>query len=444
LDSKHLIEAFANLAKEKGINRSEVGEIIVKVFDTIIKKQYGEVDNFDVIVNPDKGEIEIYQELTVVADEDLDDEAAEIPVSEAAKLPDVDDPEVGEIVVKVIDPNIFGRRMISAAKQVLGQKIREVERNQVFEEYQTRVGEIVMGNIHQIRRNDAVYVNIDKTELKMPRSEQIPTEHYYRGDTIKAIIKEVKMTTRGPEIIITRADDSFLRRLFELEVPEIFDNIVEIRSIARVPGKRSKIIVESNDKRIDAVGACVGIKGSRIKAIVKELSGENIDIINYSSESELLISRALSPAKPLFLEIDEERRTVLAVFDDEEIATAIGSSGININLAGRVTGYEIDAIRQSEYNRFEGDDIYIEDIQGISSAQIHALSDADIETAADFLNADPGDLLEIKGIGEKTFEKIEKLITDAVEQKRSQDAELDIDHNSDDEADDASSEDVVE
>ncbi len=433
MDTKSLIEAFATLAKEKGINRSEVGEIIVKVFDTIIKKQYGEVDNFDVIVNPDKGEIEIYQELTVVADEELDDEFVEITLTEAATLPDVENPEIGEIVVKVIDPEIFGRRMISAAKQVLGQKIREVERNQVFEEYQNRVGEIIMGNIHQIRRNDAVYVNIDKTELKMPRPEQIPTEHYYRGDTIKAIIKEVRMTTRGPEIIITRADDSFLRRLFELEVPEIFDSIVEIRSIARVPGKRSKIIVESNDKRIDAVGACVGIKGSRIKAIVKELSGENIDIINYSSESELLISRALSPAKPLFLEIDEERRTVLAVFDDDEIATAIGSSGININLAGRVTGYEIDAIRQSEYNRFEGDDIYIEDIKGISSAQIHALSDADIETAADFLNADAGDLLDIKGIGEKTFEKIEKLISDAVEEKRSSDAELDIDHNSEDE-----------
>ncbi len=432
MDTKSLIEAFATLAKEKGINRSEVGEIIVKVFDTIIKKQYGEVDNFDVIVNPDKGEIEIYQELTVVADEEVDDEFVEITLTEAATLPDVENPEIGEIVVKIIDPEIFGRRMISAAKQVLGQKIREVERNQVFEEYQNRVGEIIMGNIHQIRRNDAVYVNIDKTELKMPRPEQIPTEHYYRGDTIKAIIKEVRMTTRGPEIIITRADDSFLRRLFELEVPEIFDSIVEIRSIARVPGKRSKIIVESNDKRIDAVGACVGIKGSRIKAIVKELSGENIDIINYSSESELLISRALSPAKPLFLEIDEERRTVLAVFDDDEIATAIGSSGININLAGRVTGYEIDAIRQSEYNRFEGDDIYIEDIKGISSAQIHALSDADIETAADFLNADAGDLLDIKGIGEKTFEKIEKLISDAVEEKRSSDAELDIDHNSED------------
>ncbi len=433
MDTKSLIEAFATLAKEKGINRSEVGEIIVKVFDTIIKKQYGEVDNFDVIVNPDKGEIEIYQELTVVADEELDDEFVEITLTEAATLPDVENPEIGEIVVKVIDPEIFGRRMISAAKQVLGQKIREVERNQVFEEYQNRVGEIIMGNIHQIRRNDAVYVNIDKTELKMPRPEQIPTEHYYRGDTIKAIIKEVRMTTRGPEIIITRADDSFLRRLFELEVPEIFDSIVEIRSIARVPGKRSKIIVESNDKRIDAVGACVGIKGSRIKAIVKELSGENIDIINYSTESELLISRALSPAKPLFLEIDEDQRTVLAVFNDDEIATAIGSSGININLAGRVTGYEIDAIRQSEYNRFEGDDIYIEDIKGISSAQIHALSDADIETAADFLNADAGDLLDIKGIGEKTFEKIEKLISDAVEEKRSSDAELDIDHNSEDE-----------
>ncbi|MDX9778236.1 MAG: transcription termination factor NusA [bacterium] len=441
MDSKNLIDAFASLAKEKGIPRSEVGEIIRKVFDTIIKKKYGEVDNFDVIVNPDKGEIEIYQELTVVADEDLDDDVVEIPLSEAKKLPDVEDPEIGEVVVKVIDPQVFGRRMISAAKQVLGQKIREVERDQVMEEYQNRIGEIVVGNIHQIRRNDAVYVNMDKTELKMPKNEQIPTEHYYRGDTIKAIIKEVRKTTRGPEIIITRADDSFLRRLFELEVPEIFDGIVEIRSIARFPGKRSKIIVESNDKRIDAVGACVGIKGSRIKAIVKELSGENIDIINFSQESELLISRALSPAKPLFLEIDEERRTVLAVFNDDEIATAIGSSGININLAGRVTGYEIDAIRQSEYNRFEGDDIYIEDIEGISSAQIHALADADIETAADFLNADPGALLQIMGIGEKTFEKIEKLVTEAVEKKRSHDQELDIDHNPEDSAEAGSPED---
>ena len=433
MDSKNLIEAFAQLAKEKGINRSEVGEIIVKVFDTIIKKQYGDVDNFDVIVNADKGEIEIYQELTVVKDKELDDEIVEIPISDARLLPDVEDPEIGEVVVKIINPAIFGRRMISAAKQVLGQQIREVERNQVFEEYQNRVGEIVIGNIHQIRRNDAVFVNIDKTELKMLREEQIPTEHYYRGDTIKAIIKEVRRTSRGPEIIISRADDSFLRRLFELEVPEIFDGIVEIRSIAREPGRRSKIIVESNDKRIDAVGACVGIKGSRIKAIVKELNGENIDIINFSTESELLISRALSPVKPLYLEIDEERRTVTAVFDDNEIATAIGSGGINIKLSGQVTGYEIDAIRQSEYNRIEGDDIFIEDIKGITSAQIHALSDADIETAADFLNAETGYLLGIKGIGEKTFEKIEQLIDEAVEKKRSSDKELDIDHNTDDE-----------
>lgn len=418
MDNKNLIEAFAQLAKEKGIDRSEIGEIIVKVFDTIIHKKYGEVDNFDVIVNTEKGEIEIYQEMVVVEDEELDDEVVEISLTEAAQLPDVENPEVGEVVVKVIDPAIFGRRMISAAKQVLGQKIREVERNQVFEEYKNRIGEIIMGNVHQIRRNDAVYVNIDKTELKMPKQEQIPTERYHRGETIKSIVKEVLMTSRGPEIVISRADDSFLYRLFELEVPEIFDNIVEIRSIARVPGKRSKIIVESNDKRIDAVGACVGIKGSRIKAIVKELNGENIDIINHSSESELLISRALSPAKPIFLEIDEEHRTALAVFDDNEIATAIGSSGININLAGRVTGYEIDAIRHSEYNRLEGDNIYLDDVEGISASQLSTLSDADIETAADFLNADPGELLELKGIGEKTFEKLEELVMDALNKRR--------------------------
>jgi N utilization substance protein A len=432
LNHKELIDAFSQLAKDKGIARTEVAGIIESVFESIIRKKYGEVDNFDIIVNTEKGEIEIYQELEVVADEDLDDEVREISVTEAKKLPDVDDNvEPGEVIVQVIDPEIFGRRAISAAKQVLSQKIRELERNQIFEEYNNRIGEIIVGSIHQIRRGESLFVNIDKTELKMPRREQIETERYRRGDTIKAIIKEVNLTPKGPEIIISRADESFLRRLFELEVPEIFDGIVEIKAISRVPGRRSKIIVESNDKRIDAVGACVGIKGSRIKTIVSELGGENVDIINYSHESEVLISRALSPAKPLFIEIDEDRRTALAVFDDSEIATAIGTGGININLTSQVTGYDIDAIRRSEYNRLEGDDIFIEDLDGITKAQVVALQEAGIETIADFLNAETASLLEIKGIGEKTFEKIETIIQQALQSKRDKQDELDLDENPD-------------
>jgi N utilization substance protein A len=429
LNHKELIDAFAQLAKEKGIARTEVADIIESVFESIIRKKYGDVDNFDIIVNTDKGEIEIYQELEVVADEDLDDEVREISLTEARKRQDVDDVEPGDVIVQVIDPDIFGRRAISAAKQVLSQKIRELERNQIYEEYTNRIGEIIVGSIHQIRRGESLFVNIDKTELKMPRREQIETERYRRGDTIKAIIKEVNMTPKGPEIIISRADESFLRRLFELEVPEIFDGIVEIKAIARVPGRRSKIIVESNDKRIDAVGACVGIKGSRIKTIVNELAGENVDIISYSHESEVLISRALSPAKPLFIEIDEDRRTALAVFDDNEIATAIGTGGININLTSQVTGYDIDAIRRSEYNRLEGDDIFIEDLEGITKTQVNALQEAGIETVADFLNTETANLLEIKGIGEKTFEKIETIVQDALQSKRDKQDELDLDDN---------------
>ncbi|BFN37200.1 transcription termination factor NusA [Fidelibacter multiformis] len=429
MNHKELIDAFAQLAKEKGIARTEVAEIIESVFESIIRKKYGDVDNFDIIVNTDKGEIEIYQELEVVADEDLDDEVREISLTEASKRQDVDDVEPGDVIVQVIDPDIFGRRAISAAKQVLSQKIRELERNQIYEEYTNRIGEIIVGSIHQIRRGESLFVNIDKTELKMPRREQIETERYRRGDTIKAIIKEVNMTPKGPEIIISRADESFLRRLFELEVPEIFDGIVEIKAIARVPGRRSKIIVESNDKRIDAVGACVGIKGSRIKTIVNELAGENVDIISYSHESEVLISRALSPAKPLFIEIDEDRRTALAVFDDNEIATAIGTGGININLTSQVTGYDIDAIRRSEYNRLEGDDIFIEDLEGITKTQVNALQEAGIETVADFLNTETANLLEIKGIGEKTFEKIETIVQDALQSKRDKQDELDLDDN---------------
>lgn len=432
MDQRELIEAISHLAREKGIERAEVADIIESVFDSVIKKKYGEADNFDIIVNTNKGEVEIYQEMEVVEDEELDDDVNQICLTDARLLPDMESVEVGDVVVRVIDPNIFGRRAVTSAKQVLNQKIREIERNQIFEEYKNRIGEIVVGTIHQIRRNDAIYVNIEKTELKMPRGEQIEVERYRRGDNIKAIIKDVHISPKGPEIIISRSDDSFLRRLFELEVPEIFDGIVEIKAVARVAGKRSKIIVESNDRRIDAVGACVGLKGSRIKTIVNELGGENVDIINFSKESEVLISRALSPAKPLFIEIDEDRRLALAVFDDSDIATAIGTGGININLTSTVTGYEIDAIRRSEYNRLEGDDIFIEDIEEISPKYIKALHNAGIETVAEFLNADPEQILNIKGIGEKTFERIEEIIQDALDHRRNEETELDIDEQNDD------------
>ncbi|MEA1986693.1 MAG: transcription termination factor NusA [Candidatus Marinimicrobia bacterium] len=432
MDQKQLIEAFTLLAREKNMPRAEVGSIIESVIESLIKRKFGDVDNFDIIVNTKMGEIEIYQELEVVSDEDMDDEVSQISLTEAEKMPDTEDVEIGELVVKIISPDIFGRRSISAAKQILNQRIIEIEREQIFNEYKKRIGEIVVGNIHQARRNGAVFINNDKIELKMPRGEQIPTERYRRGYTIKAVIKDVLIGKRGPEIIISRSDELFLRRLFELEVPEIYDGIVDIKTIARIPGKRCKIVVTTNDKRIDPVGACVGIKGSRIKTIVNEIGGENIDIINHSVESELLISRALSPAKPLFIEIDEERKYALAVFEDDEIATAIGIGGVNINLTSRVTGYEIDAIRQSEYNHLEGDDIFIEDIDGITEKQAKAFQNAEIETVADFLNAETEELLKVDGIGEKTFEKIELIIQNTLEEKRIKEKEEELDLDKDD------------
>jgi N utilization substance protein A len=254
----------------------------------------------------------------------------------------------------------------------------------------------------------------------MPREEQIPNERYRRGENIKAIIKEAIMGPSGPEIIVSRADKSFLVKLFENEVPEIYDKTIEIKKVARHAGDRSKVIVESNDRRIDAVGACVGIKGSRIQAIVRELNNEKIDIINYSSEPEILITRALSPAKPLELEIDEEKKTALAIFADDEISVAIGKMGQNIRLASEVTGYTIDAIKKSDYELTESETLYLEDIEGITEHNWKLLYSYGIETAEEFLDTPREELLSIKGLGEKTLDKLEPIIIEAQEKRKAE------------------------
>ncbi|RKY53917.1 MAG: transcription termination factor NusA, partial [Candidatus Neomarinimicrobiota bacterium] len=326
--NREIIEAFSQIAREKNVDRNELGEIIERVFTTLIEKKYGDTSNFDVIVNMDKGEIEIYYQKTVV--EKVTEPLHEISLEEARKVePDL---EIGDPYVEIINPASFGRRLISQAKQILNQDILHVEKKAIYEEYSKKIGQIIIGDVHQIRR-DAIFINIGKAELKMPRSEQIPGERYRRGESLKSIIKDAIDGPTGPEIIVSRADPAFLIKLFENEVPEIYDKTIEIKKVARHAGDRSKVIVESNDRRIDAVGACVGIKGSRIQAIVRELNNEKIDIINNSVEPEILITRALSPAKPYMLEIDEEKKSTLAIFDDEEIPVAIGKMGQNIRLA---------------------------------------------------------------------------------------------------------------
>ena len=412
--NKDIIEAFSMVAKEKSIDRTNLSTIIEDIFMTLIHKKYGEErENFSVIVNMEKGEIEIYQEMKVV--KNVIDSVEEININEARK--DYDDLEIGDEFVKVLNPDSFGRRLINTAKQHMVQKIRDIERQSVYDEFASKIGEIGVGNIHQIQRDQIFIQASGGAEFIMPKSEQLPNDRFRRGDNIRGIIKNVEISSRGPEIIISRSDDLFLKRLFEKEIPEIEDEIIEVKSVKRTPGDRSKIVVYSSDRRVDAVGACVGMKGSRIQSIVRELNGEKIDIINWSDKPEILISRALAPAKPINLYIDEERPYVVAVFEDDELPIAIGRNGQNIKLASSVTNYTIDAVKKSEYEGVEDITVYLDEIDGISSAQIETLSKSEIYTAEDFLSIDKNDILLLKGFGSKTVDKITILVQNAVADK---------------------------
>ncbi len=377
---------------------------------TLIRKKYGEErENFSVIVNMERGEIEIYQELEVV--EHVTDPVTEISLEEAQKTES--DIELGDPFIIVIDPTEFGRRLINTAKQYLNQKIRDIEKESVFEEYQSKVGEIAVGTVHQIQREN-VFVNIDKTELLLPKSEQMVNDHFKRGQTVRGIIKSVEWKTKGPEIILSRASNDFLKRLFEMEIPEIEDEIIEIKSVSRVPGDRSKVVVFSADKRIDAVGACVGMRGSRIQAIVRELNGEKIDIINYSDQPEVLITRALSPAKPINLFIDENRPYCVAVFEDEELPIAIGKNGQNIKLASDVTGYSIDAVKKSEYEGMRQNTVYLDELDILTKDHIETLMKNEIYTGDDFLDADRGVLLKLDGFDADMI----RMVANAIQEKQ--------------------------
>ena len=405
-NNQSIIEAFSVIAREKNIDRTNLGTIIEDLFMTLIEKKYGEeCDNFSVIVNMEKGEIEIYQEMMIVSE--VGDDVKEISLEEANQL----EPSlvIGDPFIKVHQPSDFGRRLINTAKQHLSQKIKDVEKQVIFDEYESKIGEIVVGYIHQIHR-DNVYVNIDKIELRIPIENQIQNDRYRRGDTVRAIVKSIDWTPRGPDIILSRSDNVFLNRLFEMEIPEIEDGIIDIKEVSRVPGDRSKVIVFSSDKRIDAVGACVGMRGSRIQAIVRELNGEKIDIINWTPQVEVLISRALSPAKPLNMFIDEDKKYVVAVFDDEELPLAIGKNGQNIKLASDITGYKIDDVKESEYNSAEYGKINISDIEDINDKYVKVLNEFGVITCNDFLDSDRKQLLDLNGIGEKTLEKLTQII----------------------------------
>lgn len=406
-----IAEAFSQIVREKNIDRELLSEILEQIILSMIKKKYGTSDNFDIFVNLEKGEIEVYHTRKIV--EKVTDEVTEIDLDSARKVePDL---ELGDEFVEIIRPESFGRRLIVSAKQNLNQKVRDAEKEITYEEFQKRIGEIIIGDVRQINRGD-IYLNIDRTEVVLPKEEQIYTERYRRGDNVRAIVKEVRRTNRGPEIIVSRADPNFLIRLFELEVPEIYDGIIEIKAIAREPGDRTKIAVISNDKRIDAVGACVGMKGVRIQAISKELSNEKIDVIPWSSEPDIFISRALSPAKPSRVIIDHENLRAVAILPDDQISLAIGRGGQNRRLASKLTGFNIETIKESEYRAMMAEarakEVPLETVTGLTKNLRAKLTSAGYDTVRRVLDAGVEGLLEIPGVGPKTAEKILESLKD--------------------------------
>ncbi len=415
--NRELIEVFSEIAREKNVERSELASILEELFLYIIEREYGDSSNCSCIVNLDKGEIEIYAEKTIV--EEIDDYKVEITLEEAiAKEPEAAEGlSIGDVFVEVIDLRVFGRRIINTAKHFFSQKLRDVERNYIYDDYANRIGEIVIGVVHQVQR-DNVFINIDQAELRLPRSEQIFSERYRRGDTVRSIIKSVEVTSKGPDIVVSRSDNYFLNKLFEMEVPEIEDGIIDITSIARQPGDRAKIIVKSNDRRIDPVGACVGMRGSRIQAVVRELNNEKIDIVNYSEQPEILITRALSPAKPVNLYIDEEKEYCIAIFEDENLDSAIGRNGMNINLASKVVGYRIDAYGVNQYKRLQDDqNTLLVDIDGIEDKLSGSLANSGIKTVNDLMDADEESLVDLKGVTSENLDNVYTMVQAFIERE---------------------------
>ncbi len=417
-DKKLIVEAFTEMAKSKNIDKDLLQGIVEDTLSMIVRKKYGTEANFDIIVNMEKGDVEIYLMREIV--DEITDPILQIAMVEAQKYSD-EELEVGdEFIEEITLDNIsdsFGRRLVSLASQNMNQKIREIEKDNIYKEYVQKVGEIIVGEIYQIRRND-ILVTHNKVEMRLPREEQIPNEpfRYKKAQSIKTLVKEVRNTAGGsqPEIILSRAADSFLAKLFEIEIPEIYDGIIAIKSIAREPGERAKVAVQSYDDRVDPVGACVGMKGIRIHSIVRELNNENIDLIEYSEDPRVFIMRALAPAKIKDIQLNEEVKSATVTVPDDQVSLAIGKNGQNVRLASRLTGYSLSLVKEggedidlSEFKNELGNDIY------------NALMDNGVETAREFLNAEISDLMSIPEMSKELLIELRSIILIEFDEKES-------------------------
>ena len=411
-----LIDTFAEFKETKNIDRATLVSVLEESFRSVIAKLFGSDDNYDVIVNPDKGDFEIYRNRTVVADGEVKDDNREISLTEARQIDE--DYEVGEEVSENVDFAKFGRRAILTLRQTLASKILELEHDSLYNKYKDRVGEIVSAEVYQIWKKEMLCVDDEGNELILPKTEQIPSDFYRKGEAVRAVVARVDNTNNNPKIILSRTSPVFLQRLLEAEVPEIHDGLITVRKIARMPGERAKIAVESYDDRIDPVGACVGVKGSRVHGIVRELRGENIDVINYTQNISLFITRALSPATVNSVRIHEEERKAEVYLNPDQVSLAIGKSGLNIKLASMLTEYTIDVFREIEGAEGEGDDIYLDEFVGdIDQWIIDALKSIGMETAMDVLNAPREMLVSRADLEEETVDEVLRILGEEFEEE---------------------------
>jgi transcription termination/antitermination protein NusA len=404
MDASTLIESFADFAKQKNIDRPTMIRILEDVFRNMIRKKYIEDDNFDIIVNADKGDLEIWRFREIV-DDDSEDiwDHDKISLTDARKIEA--DFEVGEEVAEQIYLEDFGRRAVTTARQTLMQKVKDLEKDILYQKYKDIVGEIIAGEVYQVLSREVLLTDSEGNEISIPRGEQIPKDRYRKGENVKAVVHKVDMVNGSPKIILSRTSPVFLERLFEQEVPEVYDGLITIKKVVREPGERAKVAVESYDDRIDPVGACVGMKGSRIHAIVRELQNENIDVINYTENLELYIQRALSPAKIVSIKIDKENKRVAVYLKPDQVSLAIGKGGLNIKLASRLVEMEIDVFRETD--ELQEEDVDLDEFSDeIESWVIDELKRIGLDTAKSVLNLNKEELVRRTDLEEETIEGI--------------------------------------
>ena len=413
MNVENLIDSFAEFKDVKNIDRETMMSILEEVFRTVLEKKYDGEQIFDIIINVDKGDLEIWKNREVVNDNDLEDENIQIKLSDALKIED--DYEVGEEVSEQVSfDDEFGRRQVLAIRQNLVERINDLHRDEILKKYQDRIGEIINAEVYQIWKNEILLQDDEGNDLTLPKSEQIPRDFFKKGDNVRSVVKSAELRNNKSYITLSRIAPAFVERLFEMEVPEVFDGIITIKKVVRMPGERAKVMVESYDDRIDPVGACVGVKGSRIHSVVRELKNENIDVINYTENLNLIISRSLSPAKITSIDIDEEKRSANVYMSPDQVSLAIGKRGYNIKLAGELTGYEIDVYRDTE--DFEDDVALIEFSDEIDQWVIETLQNIGCDSAKSVLEIDADDLIKRTDLEEETVKDVLSILSKEFEE----------------------------